>query len=68
MVENLDMKAALAADFNQRQRSAAPAVIVRYTDLTETLATIDEIMDPGMDAATRGTATRFTPPHDVQAA
>jgi nitroreductase len=37
-----------AAAYNQRQVTSAPAVIVLYTDMEETLATLDEVVHPGM--------------------
>jgi nitroreductase len=45
-----------AAAYNQRQVHAAPAVIVLYTDMRETLEHIDEVLHPGMDAAKRAVA------------
>lgn len=39
-----------AAAYNQRQVLSAPAVIVLYTDMADALATVDEIIPPGMDA------------------
>ncbi len=45
-------KLAQAAD-NQRQVRSAPAVIVLYTDMADVLATVEETIHPGMDAAAR---------------
>lgn len=39
-----------AAAYNQRQVLSAPAVIVLYTDVADTLAAVDEILPPGMEA------------------
>jgi len=44
------------AAFNQRQVRSAPVVIVLYTDMQDALATIDEVLHPGMDASARGGA------------
>src|SRR5262245_54869423 len=47
-------KAALAKAANgQRQVSAAPAVIVLYTDTADVLANLDEVAHPGMDPGAR---------------
>ena len=57
VVESPEAKARLAAAArNQRQVLAAPAVIVLYTDMADTLATIDEVLHPGMEPARRATA------------
>ena len=49
VVETPELKAQLAgAAFNQRQVHSAPAVIVLYTDMQDALATIDEVVHPGM--------------------
>ncbi len=49
VVESPELKAELgAAAYNQRQVTSAPAVIVLYTDMAESLATIDEVVHPGM--------------------
>lgn len=54
VVETPELKEKLAAAaFNQRQVSSAPAVIVVYTDMEDTLATLDDVLHPGMDAAQR---------------
>ena len=51
VVETPELKAGLAqAAFNQRQVHSAPAVIVLYTDMQDALATIDEVVHPGMSA------------------
>jgi nitroreductase len=52
VVRTPEVKAELAAAaFNQRQVHAAPAVIVLYTDMRDTLENVDEVLHPGMDAA-----------------
>ena len=49
VVQTPELKARLAeAAFNQRQVHSAPAVIVLYTDMQDALATIDEVVRPGM--------------------
>ena len=54
VVETPEVKEALAgAAFNQRQVRSAPAVIVLYTDMKDTLANVDEVLHPGMDAVRR---------------
>jgi nitroreductase len=54
IVETPELKAQLAAAaMNQPQVLSAPAVIVLYTDMADTLATFDEVLHPGMDEATR---------------
>lgn len=54
VVETAEVKEALAAAaFDQRQVRSAPAVIVLYTDMADTLARVDEVMHPGMPAAQR---------------
>ncbi|HEU4456823.1 MAG TPA: nitroreductase family protein [Longimicrobium sp.] len=54
VVETPEVKDALAsAAFNQRQVRSAPAVIVLYTDMKDTLANVDEVLHPGMDAVRR---------------
>lgn len=54
VVESPDLKEQLAAAaYNQRQVHSAPAVIVLYTDMDDTLATLEEILHPGMNAAAR---------------
>jgi len=51
VVETPEMKQRLtAAAYNQRQVASAPAVIVLYTDMADTLATIDEVLHSGMSA------------------
>lgn len=60
VVETPDVKERLAlAANNQRQVRSAPAVIVLYTDMAETLATVDETIHPGMDAAARARARQL---------
>lgn len=57
VVESDDLKRQLAAAaYNQRQVTSAPAVIVLYTDMADTLDTVDEIIHPGMDDAARAGA------------
>jgi nitroreductase len=57
VVETLEVKEELAgAAFNQRQVRSAPAVIVLYTDMKDTLENVDEVLHPGMDAARRAAA------------
>jgi len=54
VVQTPEVKEALAAAaFNQRQVRSAPAVIVLYTDMRDALENVDEVLHPGMDAATR---------------
>jgi nitroreductase len=60
VVESPEIKAELAkAAFNQRQFNTAPAVLVLYTDMADSLAKVDEMLHPGMDddqkAKVRGT-------------
>jgi nitroreductase len=48
VVQDSATKALLAsAAYKQKQVTAAPAVIVLYTDMTDTLATLDELVRPG---------------------
>lgn len=57
VVESPELKQKLAAAANnQMQVSSAPAVIVLYTDMADTLRGVDEIMHPGMDEAMRSSA------------
>ncbi|HLM67932.1 MAG TPA: nitroreductase family protein, partial [Longimicrobium sp.] len=57
VVETPEVKDALAgAAFNQRQVRSAPAVIVLYTDMKDTLEHVDEVLHPGMDAVRRASA------------
>ena len=57
VVETPEVKDALArAAFNQRQVRSAPAVIVLYTDMRDTLESVDETLHPGMDAAQRASS------------
>lgn len=57
VVETPEVKDALAAAaFNQRQVRNAPAVIVLYTDMKDTLEHVDEVLHPGMDAVKRASA------------
>ena len=51
-VRTPELKDALAAAaYGQRQVRSAPAVIVLYTDMRDTLEHVDEVLHPGMDAA-----------------
>lgn len=60
VVETPELKDRLAgAAYNQRQVRSAPAVVVLYTDMRDTLEHVDEVLHPGMDAAQRA-ATRRT--------
>lgn len=54
VVESPDARLQLAAVANnQRQIVSAPAVIVLYTDMHDALASVDEVIHPGMDEAKR---------------
>lgn len=54
VVETPETKARLArAAYNQRQVTAAPAVLVLYTDTADALATIDEVIHPGLTGEQR---------------
>ncbi|HLL45641.1 MAG TPA: nitroreductase family protein [Longimicrobiaceae bacterium] len=54
VVESPEMRQRLAAAaYNQRQVASAPAVIVLYTDMADRLATLDEVLHPGMPAEQR---------------
>lgn len=54
VVETPEVKNALAAAaYNQPQVHSAPAVIVLYTDMADTLANLDEVFHPGMDEVQR---------------
>jgi nitroreductase len=54
VVEEPTVKTRLAAAaYNQRQVLSAPAVLVLYTDMQDALATLDEVVHPGLDAAGR---------------
>jgi nitroreductase len=51
VVEDAELKAKLAGvAFNQRQVHSAPAVIVLYTDIADTLANVHDIVHPGLGA------------------
>lgn len=57
VVETPEVRDAVAAAaFNQRQVRSAPAVIVLYTDMKDTLEHVDEVLHPGMDAVQRASA------------
>lgn len=54
VVQTPELKARLAeAAFNQRQVHSAPAVLALYTDMRDAMATLDEVVHPGMPAAQR---------------
>lgn len=54
VVEDPELKGRLAgAAFDQPQVRSAPAVIVLYTDMEDTLASLDEVLHPGLDAEAR---------------
>ncbi len=54
VVESPEIKEALvAAANNQRQVRSAPATIVLYTDMTDTLAHLEDTQHPGMPAEQR---------------
>lgn len=54
VVETPEVKERLAAAaYGQGQVTSAPAVIVLYTDMADALESVDEVVHPGMDAATR---------------
>jgi nitroreductase len=54
VVESPGVKEQLvAAANNQRQVRAAPAVVVLYTDMADTLATLESTQHPGMDPERR---------------
>lgn len=59
VVERPELKERLAAAaFNQRQVTSAPAVVVLYTDMAESLERVDEVLHPGMGDAQRERARR----------
>jgi nitroreductase len=59
VVEDPELKGRLAAAaFDQPQVHSAPAVIVLYTDMEDTLATVDEVLHPGLDAEARDRTRR----------
>jgi nitroreductase len=50
-----------AAAFNQQQVAGAPVLIAMYADMEDTLANLDEIVNPGLTPAQRdATVTRLT--------
>lgn len=54
VVETPEVKDRLAAAaYGQPQVVSAPAVIVLYTDMADALENLDEVVHPGMDAASR---------------
>ncbi|MBA4160090.1 MAG: nitroreductase family protein [Gemmatimonadetes bacterium] len=60
VVETPEVRAKLSeAAYNQKQVRSAPAVLVLYTDMKDTLENVDEVLHPGMDAAA-GAAARKT--------
>ena len=57
IVRTPELKERLAvAAYDQPQVRSAPAVIVLYTDMRDTLEHVDEVLHPGMDAAKRAAA------------
>lgn len=61
VVESPEAKAKLAeAAFGQRQVTAAPAVLVLYTDMADALAHVDEVIHPGIPADRRDAAREST--------
>lgn len=57
VVEAPELRERLAgAAYGQQQVRSAPAVIVMYTDMADTLANVDEVLHPGMDEAKRAGA------------
>lgn len=53
-----------AASFNQKQVADAPVVIAMYSDMEDTLESLDQVVHPGLDAEKRastidGLRTRF---------
>lgn len=57
VVETPELKQRLAAAaYGQRQVASAPAVIVLYTDMAETLERVDEVLHPGMPAEQKARA------------
>lgn len=60
VVQTPELRHRLAeAAYNQKQVRSAPAVIVLYTDMRDTLEHVDEVLHPAMDEARR-TASRRT--------
>lgn len=54
VVQDPDLKGGLhEAAFRQAQVASAPAVMVLYTDMADTLANLDEVMHPGLPAERR---------------
>lgn len=59
VVETPQARAKLAeAAYNQKQVRSAPAVLVLYTDMNDTLENVDEVLHPGMDAVARAAARK----------
>lgn len=57
VVETPELRARLAkAAYDQRQVHSAPAVVVLYTDMEDSLEHVDEVLHPGMDAVRRAGA------------
>lgn len=57
VVETPELKDNLAAAaFNQRQVKSAPAVIVLYTDMADSLRNVDILLHPGMNQAQKDAA------------
>ena len=61
VAQDPELKAALQeAAFGQRQIGSAPAVVVLYSDMQDTLANIEDVVHPGMpDEQRRATAERL---------
>ena len=57
VVQTPELKAQLAAAaFNQRQVASAPAVIVLYTDMADSLRRVDDLLHPNMNDAQKASA------------
>lgn len=57
VVETPELKTRLAkVAYDQRQVHSAPAVVVLYTDMEDSLEHVDEVLHPGMDAVKRAGA------------
>src|SRR5215213_7658220 len=54
VVESPELKAKVSiAAYNQKQITSAPAVIVLYTDMADTLAHLDEVVHPNVQGEPR---------------
>lgn len=61
VVERPDIKATLSeAAHGQRQIASAPAVIVLYTDTSDALSTVDDVLHPELEAAARAKSRAST--------